>query len=135
MAERGRPSIFTEELAARICERLALGESLNRICKNEDMPGLRTVHDWLASNSEFAAQYTRAREIQADTLADSAVDRAMMADKDDAPAAKVFLDSVKWFSGVVSPRKYTPKQQVEVGGSERLLSLIEARLGRSRDAA
>ena len=87
-----------------------MGESLNKICQDEDMPGLRTVHDWLSANSVFSAQYSRAREIQADTLADRAVDRAHASDKDDAPAARVYLDAVKWFAGVVSPRKYTPKQ-------------------------
>lgn len=118
MADRGRPSIFTDELASLICERLALGESLNKICQDEDMPGLRTVHDWLLDNSAFSAQYARAREIQADTLADRAVDRAHDTTKDEAPAARVYLDAVKWFAGVVAPRKYMPKQQTQITGNE-----------------
>ena len=64
MAERGRPSIFTEELAARICERLALGESLRKICRDEDMPAESTVRLWAADiNHPISAQYTKAREI------------------------------------------------------------------------
>ena len=34
-----------------------------------------------------------------------------MAENDNAAAARVYLDAVKWFAGVVAPRKYTPKQQ------------------------
>lgn len=89
---------------------MALGESLNKICQDDDMPALRTVHNWLAANEAFSAQYSRAREVQADTLADRAVDRANDAGNDNAAAARVYLDAVKWFSGVVAPRKYTPKQ-------------------------
>lgn len=118
MAERGRPSIYTEELASRICERLALGESLNRICQDDDMPEMRTVHRWLAADSAFLSQYHKAREVQADTLADRAVDRAHDATKDDAPAVRVYLDTVKWFAGVVAPRKYTPKTQTALSGVE-----------------
>lgn len=118
MAGPGRPSLYTEELASRICERLALGESLNSICQDEDMPGLQTVHDWLNRNEAFSVQYTRAREIQADTLADRALDRADVADNDNAAAARVYLDAVKWFAGVVAPRKYTPKQQQQHTGAD-----------------
>jgi hypothetical protein len=118
MAERGRPSIFTEELAARICERLALGESLNRICDDEEMPGLRTVHTWLANDAAFSAQYSRARETQADTLADRVIDKAEGATNENAAAVRAYLDSVKWFAGVVAPRKYTPKSQQQIAGIE-----------------
>jgi hypothetical protein len=96
-------------MAARICDRLALGESLLKICNDDDMPGLRTVHRWLAENDTFSAQYSRARETQADTLADRVLDRADAATNEDAAAVRVYLDSVKWFAGVVAPRKYTPK--------------------------
>jgi hypothetical protein len=133
MAERGRPSIFSDEIAARICERLALGESLLRICKDEEMPGLRTVHDWLDSKPEFSAQYSRAREHQADTFADRVMDRADGVTNEDAAAVRAYLDSVKWFAGVTAPRKYTPKHNhdVEMSASGRLLQLIEAGMGRA----
>lgn len=116
MAGPGRPSLYSDELASRICERLALGESLNKICRDDEMPEMRTVHRWLAQDSAFLSQYAKAREIQADTLADKAVDRADEATKDDAPAVRVYLDAVKWFSGVVAPRKYTPKTATSLSG-------------------
>jgi hypothetical protein len=118
LADRGRPSLYSEELATRICERLALGESLNKICDDDEMPALRTVHSWLAADEAFAAQYSRARETQADTLADRVMDKAEGATNENAAAVRAYLDSVKWFAGVVAPRKYTPKQQQQHTGAD-----------------
>src|SRR5262245_47054190 len=124
MADRGRPSLYTEELAARICERLALGESLNAICKDDDMPWQSTVYLWLSGNTKFSENYKAAREYQADLLADEVMDRVRDCDSEQAAGARVHLDGVKWFASVVAPRKYTPKQQnqLELSGNERLLS-------------
>ena len=36
----GRPSLYTEALAAKICRRLAEGESLRAICADKAMPGI-----------------------------------------------------------------------------------------------
>lgn len=116
MAERGRPSIFTEELAARICERLAMGESLRQLCRDADMPDFSTVKRWLGKNDEFRAQYARAREDQADYMADEAIDAAREADKDNAAAVRVHLDAIKWLAGKLSPKKYGDKQTHEIGG-------------------
>ena len=66
----GRPTIFSQELADEICERLADGESLKGICASPEMPNRSTVFRWLASNKDFCDTYARAREAQADVLAD-----------------------------------------------------------------
>lgn len=36
--KRGRPSKFTQEIADEICRRLAMGESLRSICRDEGFP-------------------------------------------------------------------------------------------------
>jgi hypothetical protein len=127
MAERGRPSIFSEELATRICERLALGESLNKICEDDAMPGLRTVHDWLASNNVFSAQYSRARAQQADTFADRVMDKAETVTNDNAAAVRAYLESVKWFAGVTAPRKYGLKQTIAGDPESPIRTITEIR--------
>lgn len=68
----GRPTIYSQDLADDICERLVEGESLRKICKRVGLPSISTVIRWLASENhlDFRAQYTLAREHQADTLAD-----------------------------------------------------------------
>lgn len=70
----GRPSDYSDDLANLICERLAEGESLRTICAEEGMPNKSTVFRWLAAHPEFATIYARAREVQAEVLADELVE-------------------------------------------------------------
>ena len=69
----GRPSSFTQHIADLICVRIAEGESLRKICEDDDMPDRVTIYRWLAADPDFCNQYTRAREDQADTLADEII--------------------------------------------------------------
>jgi hypothetical protein len=69
----GRPSSFNQDVANIICIRLAEGESLRSICKDDAMPSQVTVYSWLFKFPEFLKQYTHAREEQAETHADEIV--------------------------------------------------------------
>jgi hypothetical protein len=69
----GRPTMYTQQMANLICLRIAEGESLREIVRSEGMPERATVYDWLLKKPDFADQYTRAREEQADTLADEII--------------------------------------------------------------
>ena len=42
---------------------------LERICRGEGMPDVRTVYRWLEAHDDFRQKYARARERQADVLA------------------------------------------------------------------
>ena len=82
----GRPSLYTDKLAAEICIRLAIGESLVQICKEDAMPAYRTVMNWLFEERAegdpkrgFLHKYARAREVQAMTYVDQMV---VLADDD-----------------------------------------------------
>lgn len=66
---QGRPSTFTQELADRICERLAEGEPLRQICRDESMPAWRTVYDWKDAHAEFSARIAHARELGEEAIA------------------------------------------------------------------
>ena len=41
--KRGRPTLHTTALAREICERMAAGESLRKICTDEHMPSEAAV--------------------------------------------------------------------------------------------
>jgi hypothetical protein len=69
----GRPTMYTQQMASLICLRIAEGESLREIVKTEGMPERTTIYEWLLNKPDFADQYTRAREEQADTLADEII--------------------------------------------------------------
>jgi hypothetical protein len=70
---RGRPSSYSQEVADRICTRLANGETLKRICADDDMPGFVTVWRWENDNEEFRKLSARAREIGTHNLADECI--------------------------------------------------------------
>lgn len=72
----GRHSAYTEATAAVICERLADGEPLRQICRDDAMPAWRTVYDWIDANAEFAARIVHAREAGFDAIAEECLEIA-----------------------------------------------------------
>ncbi len=67
----GRPRKYSEEMAAEICERLAAGEALIKITRDPHLPFHSTVYSWVIDDLEgFASRYARAREIQAEMIAE-----------------------------------------------------------------
>ncbi|RQS63847.1 terminase small subunit protein [Burkholderia sp. Bp8984] len=59
----GRPTTYTLKAADEICDRLADGEYLRVICRDEHMPAWRTVYHWIEADKDFAARIARAREM------------------------------------------------------------------------
>jgi len=71
-----RPSDFTETIAQEICERIALGEPVRQIALLAQMPDERTIYRWLLKHSAFREMYARAKEAQADRLAEEVLEIA-----------------------------------------------------------
>ena len=127
----GRPSLYTEELANEICVRLGLGESLRKICLDERIPSMATVMTWLSRKPEFLEQYTRAREIQAETQFDELIDivdqhpdLAHVVGKDGelievkfdssyVAWMKLRVDTRKWTAARMAPKKYGEQKTPE----------------------
>lgn len=68
----GRPSDYRPEILEEICDRLAKGEPLAVICRDEHMPSDRTVRRWMESQEfgrEVSSAIARAREVGFDALA------------------------------------------------------------------
>ena len=127
----GRPSKFTKELADAICERLAIGESMRTVCKDEDMPSMSTVFKWLREDEEFSQQYKIAKDEAADAMAEDClhiadnevmqpllvdgvplmVDGEMVLIRDAVSVnhAKLRIDTRKWYSSKLKPKKYGDK--------------------------
>lgn len=61
-----KPTLYTPEVAKTILERIANGEPLNWICRDEGMPNPRTVRDWKKQKPEFEEAYGDARADSAD---------------------------------------------------------------------
>lgn len=124
----GRPSLYSEELTDIICERLVLGESLNKICKDADMPSLSIVFKWLGEKPEFLEKYNIAKEAQADTLADQIMDisdemplmnpTTGAVDSGAVQHQRLRVDARKWIAAKLKPKKYGDKVQTEVTGKD-----------------
>lgn len=110
----GRPSKYSDELAEAICERLAGGESLVQICRDEDMPGLRTVMRWAAENAAFGTEYGRAREAQAEVM-DHYIYTAALEANDDPQAARVRIEAYKWRAAKLAPKRYGDSNRTLLG--------------------
>jgi hypothetical protein len=127
---RGRPSIFSPELADRLCERLADGEALRAICRDEGMPDERTVRRWALDDVEgFSGHYARAREIGYQGMADDLTEIADAKDGDPA-RDRLRVDTRKWLLSKALPKIYGDKQQIEHSGMLSFgdqLALLRAR--------
>lgn len=100
----GRPTLYSEEVAADICAHIASNKSLTSYCRQSGKPGLTTVFNWLAKHPEFVNLYAHARETQADMSADEIVE---IADTEPDPnKARVRIDARKWTAAKLKPKKY-----------------------------
>lgn len=127
-----RPSDYTQEVADLICERISQGESLRTICADDGLPNKATVFRWLAAHTEFRDQYARAREAQADALAEEILDIAddgsndtyvdengnSRTDHEVVARSRLRVDARKWLASKMAPKRYGDK--VAIGGADDL---------------
>lgn len=124
----GRPTVYTQEVADIICEEIATSnKSLKTICDDEFMPAVRTVLYWLRTNEIFLQQYTRAKEEQADFLAEEIIEIAddssqdldriddfgnRIENKEFVNRSRLRVDARKWVASKLKPKKYGDKLDV-----------------------
>lgn len=132
MANTGRPTKYSEDLAITICERLIDGRSLRSVCRDEDMPAASTVFRWLSEKESFREQYARAKQEAADAMAEELLDIAddgtndwmERLDKDGksigwqlngehVQRSKLRADTRKWLMAKMKPKKYGDFKQIE----------------------
>lgn len=118
----GRPSEYTDDVAAEICDRIAKGESVQSICHTDApdrdwVPSERTVYRWLEENISFRQMYVRAREAQADREFDEAKQVATAATPETVQVARLQVDTIKWRAAKLAPKKYGDKIEVEHSGA------------------
>lgn len=117
-----RPTNYTPELDSKICERIAAGESLSQICRDDDMPHRDTVYEWKGKNQAFSDRYARAVEDRAENLASEIVEisdeSAVDPTSESVAAARLKVDARKWIASKLFPRKYGDKVQTEHSGPD-----------------
>lgn len=149
-AKTGRPTSYTDAIGDSICEKLAEGVSLNRICKAEDMPHRATVHRWLLSDNpqhdSFRDKYALARQMGYECMADDILDIAddgsndwMESENPENPGfringealgrSRLRVDTRKWFMSKVLP-KFKDKDDQQKSGAEDLAAALSDLLDR-----
>lgn len=131
----GRPSKYTQELADKICEELAVGKSLRTVCKGEDMPAISSVFNWFRTQPSFLEQYARAKQESADAMSEEIIDIAddgsndwMESNKPNNDGydlngeaiqrSRLRVDTRKWLMSKMKPKKYGEKLDLTTDGKE-----------------
>lgn len=132
MSEVGRPTLYNLEVAGKICELTATtSRSLKSICSELGL-GVSTVLQWLAdpTKKEFTDMYARAKEEQADFLAEEILEIAddssndldriddfgnRIENKEFVNRSKLRVDARKWVASKLKPRKYGDKVDITSG--------------------
>jgi hypothetical protein len=149
-----RPPVhYTEEIAREILERLAGGESLRSVCRDEHLPDEASVREWVVYDKHgFAAPYRKARDIGLDVMADELLDiaddgsndymaresekgRKIILNKENAARSRLRLEARKWYLSKMAPKKYGEKLQTEVTNPDgSLTNLNETQLAAKLNA-
>jgi hypothetical protein len=134
----GRPSDYTEELGLHICERIVEGETLRKICSDDDMPNRSTIFRWLTRYPEFKQNYSIAIELHADYWADMAQqiaddrggdyiekDGKLIPDWENVQRSRLRVDTIKWRTAKLYPKKYSDRYQISGPGENPIAQSVE----------
>lgn len=129
----GRPTLYTPGLGDEICRRIADGESLRAVCRDENMPAESAVRAWsIDPEHPISAQYEKARESQyarwaeelleiADDGTNDYVERQRQdgssveaVDAEHIQRSRLRVDTRKWLLSKLLPKRFGDK--VEIGG-------------------
>lgn len=130
---RGRPSVYTQELADRICEGLRDGKTLRAVCRQDGMPDEKSVRTWAADPTHpFAPQYAQAREIGYQVMADELLeisddsknDAIVDEEGNERPntefvaRSRLRVDTRKWLLSKALPKIYGDRVETRVVGAD-----------------
>lgn len=127
--KKGRPTVYTSELAKEICEVIAsTSKGTKKLCEeSQHWPCQDTLFTWLKTYPEFSEQYARAKIYQVEYLVDEMLEIADDTSNDNflneegktvvnAAAinrARLKIDTRKWMACKLVPRVYGPKPPEE----------------------
>lgn len=124
----GRPSLYSKEMAERICELVAThAVGLKTICEMyPDLPAVETINGWRMKD-EFSLLYARAKLRQADLFADEILYIADNVERDKIKLkngetvtnlehinrSRLRIDTRKWLASKLLPKQYGDKIIIE----------------------
>jgi len=139
-------SEFTEEIFGAICERMAEGEGLRKICSDPEMPSRSTFLRWVENDTGRQAKYQKAREALMDWYSEEILSIAWDDSKDtikreDKPdlcnhewiaRSRLKVDTLKFLMAKLHPKRYGDKLPEAMEEKSSVAELMEQINGRSR---
>lgn len=118
-------SVYDEATFQRICERLAKGESLAKICNTKGFPAFRTVWEWQEAGGALSAALKHARARGLDAIAEECQTIAdeVQPDRDHVAKARLRVDTRLRLLAIWDPKRFGPKAIVEAGSTLEQLVL------------
>lgn len=132
----GRPTTYSQETADSICEYIAMGYSLRKVCEQDGMPVMSTIFKWIREHDDFSKQYARATEERTEAMAEDILDIAddgtndwvederkdgstyWRADNDVIQRSRLRVDTRKWLMAKMKPKKYGDKLDMTTNGKD-----------------
>lgn len=131
----GRPTDYSLELAAKICEEISFGNSLRSICRRDDMPVASTVFRWIHEKKDFKEQYDISIEERTTALGEDLLDIAddghndwmqkrygedvsWITNGEALQRSRLRVDTRKWIMSKMRPQKYGDKLDVTSDGKQ-----------------
>ena len=134
----GRPTIYSPELIATICARIAEGESMRSVTRDDAMPAMTTLFRWMGEYPDFKQHYATAMEQRTDMMFEDIMEIAdeectfvkkskhggddvegeqeVTFDPTAVARNRLRIDARKWMLSKMIPKKYGDKITQELGG-------------------
>lgn len=123
----GRPSIYTPELADRICKLVStMTVGIDKICEQfPDLPDSETIIAWRVSKPGFSGKYSDAKRAQAELYAEETLDIAdaertyvdtsgnVRIDPGAVAHQKLRINARQWHASKLAPKVYGDRHVVE----------------------
>ena len=103
--------VLTTEIENQIINQLMTGVPLSKICKDQKMPSLSKVYNWIKENKEFSKNLLQARRIGAQSYIDQAIEELSEADNKNIMIVREKLQMCRWMASKLIPI-YGDKQQI-----------------------
>ena len=131
-AKAGQPTKYNKKIADDICGHIVKGLSTREIERIDGMPCMKTIFNWLNDKDKeyFLQQYTRAKEVQTEHLAEEMLEIAddaqndwmkrqgkededyWVANGEHIQRSRLRIETRKWLMGKLKPKKYGEKQMI-----------------------
>ena len=129
---------YSKEIAEEICDRIANGGILSKICALDGMPDRLSFYRWMASHADLANAYARARLLWADWWAEKALLISLdgtgdifldetgksVVDHANIQRARLQAEQIRWTVGKYAPRVYGDKPEpIDAGGPMKVMRI------------